>query len=296
MRLDLKILATLPMLALLAGCATTAPPPPPTPVATADKPPRDSQYLYGSAEALAISRQSYAMLMEYVRTHLAGQQASVMVDPASPADAPRFLPCDGKPPAAVFDMDETSILNIGGQYYEARGSGAPFDKARWDRWETEGDLKAVAAVPGAAEAFAALRRLGVTVIVNSNRDAFAARHSADALAASGLGAFVHRETLWLAGDVAEPNKGGKDARRLEIMKTHCIVAMAGDQLVDFSDRFIGSDPVARRALAASAPYASRWGHGWFVLPNPVYGSAVQGTWDQVFPPATRWADPGAGRQ
>ena len=37
--------------------------------------------------------------------------------------------------------------------------------------------------------------------------------------------------------------------------------------------------------------AGLWGRGWFVLPNPVYGTGLGATYDQTFPPATRWADP-----
>jgi hypothetical protein len=36
-----------------------------------------------------------------------------------------------------------------------------------------------------------------------------------------------------------------------------------------------------------------WGHGWFVLPNPVYGTALKGDIDDVFPKDRRWTDSGA---
>jgi hypothetical protein len=35
------------------------------------------------------------------------------------------------------------------------------------------------------------------------------------------------------------------------------------------------------------------GRVWFVLPNPVYGTAIKGNFDEVFPADKRWADPGA---
>ena len=36
-----------------------------------------------------------------------------------------------------------------------------------------------------------------------------------------------------------------------------------------------------------------WGRGWFVLPNPVYGSGLGSGWDDTFPADRRWTDPGA---
>ena len=72
--------------------------------------------------------------------------------------------------------------------------------------------------------------------------------------------------------------------------------MAGDQLGDFSDLF-NPDPahpdiVARRRDASSAAVAARWGQGWFILSNPVYGTGIGGTRDEVFSdPRTRWLDP-----
>ena len=41
----------------------------------------------------------------------------------------------------------------------------------------------------------------------------------------------------------------------------------------------------------AAPVAAKWGAGWFVLPNPVYGSSLKGGFDDVFPADKRWAPP-----
>jgi len=147
-------------------------------------------------------------------------------------------------------------------------------------------------VPGAVDAIAALRRLGVTPVVNTNRVAASAQAAQAALAGVGLGGFRHGETLFLAGDV--DGKRGKDARRQEIARRFCVIAMVGDQLGDFSDGFRG-DPPVRRTLATAPAIARLWGHGWFLLPNPVYGSGLGGGWDQVFPLDRRWIDPGDGR-
>ena len=64
---------------------------------------------------------------------------------------------------------------------------------------------------------------------------------------------------------------------------------AGDQLGDFSDLFNAPmSVVARRQLAIHSSAAGLWGKGWFVLPNPVYGTALRGGPDDVFPADKRW--------
>jgi hypothetical protein len=45
----------------------------------------------------------------------------------------------------------------------------------------------------------------------------------------------------------------------------------------------------RRAVVQSPAITAKWGAGWFVLPNPVYGTALKGSRDEVFPPAIHWA-------
>ncbi len=41
------------------------------------------------------------------------------------------------PLAAVFDVDETMILNLGEEWHES-SSGKPYDNAVWDKWEKTG--------------------------------------------------------------------------------------------------------------------------------------------------------------
>lgn len=247
-------------------------------------PPPAFQYLYGSGEGAAISVQAYQALTRYV---LGGAAESRVLVADATLDAPRWEACEAKPKAVVLDADETALLNLGVEEWEARAPG-PFDEKRWERWEKTGD-QAVTAVPGAVDAFAALRQAGVAIIFNTNRSAVTAEGTERALAAAGLGSFKHGETLFLKGDV--DGKSGKDGRRAEIAKRFCVVALVGDQLGDFSDRFAIASVAARRAAVTSGPIAKLWGQGWFVLPNPVYGSALKGGFDDVFPADKSWIDP-----
>jgi len=255
------------------------------------------RYLYGSGEAAALGVQAYQALGAWLKDRAgdkaAGQPGiSTILARGATLDRPAFVPCGDNPPAVVFDIDETVLLNLGFESHAAR-TGAPYDEARWQRWESTGAGK-VTAVPGALDVIAEARRVGITVVFNSNRSAINAAATAAALQSAGLGPAVRGDTLWLKGDAGTGS--GKDERRWRIAEKYCVVALVGDQLGDFSDLFNTYSPIsARRAVAVQPMVAPLWGSGWFILPNPVYGSAIAGSFDQIFPVEKRWSDP-AGEQ
>jgi len=250
---------------------------------TVDGVPAGMQYLYASGEAAAASIQAWNALVGYVRVQRT--PTSVVLAPGATLAAPRWTACGAKPKAAVFDVDETVLLNLGFEYDAS--TGRPWSEPRWQEWERTG-IKQVAPVPGALAALTQLRAMGVTVVFNSNRAAANAAQTQAAIEAAGLGPARHGETLFLAGDDATGSK--KDGRRATIAARYCVVAMGGDQLGDFSDLFnAGQTPAARRAVVQSPAITAKWGAGWFVLPNPVYGTALKGSRDEVFPPAIHWA-------
>jgi 5'-nucleotidase (lipoprotein e(P4) family) len=256
------------------------------------------QYLYGSAEAAAASEQAYNALVDAVLARLRREQAktpapgdwsSAVLAPGSTLENPTMLPCGTKPRAVVFDVDETILLNLGFESDDAAHPGRTYDATRWQRWEQTG-VDAVVPVPGALDAVKLLRAAGLTVIFNTNRSAANAAFSEAALDHAGFGPVKHGETLWLKGDLGSGS--GKDSRRAAIAQKYCVVAMGGDQLGDFIDAFTGLPP-ERRAIALRPAIAALFGRVWFVLPNPVYGTAIKGQFDEVFPANKRWADPGA---
>jgi len=279
-------------------------PPPPLPgggpmpgvktIPVSDAVPAGMQFLYGSGEAAALSIQAYRGLSTYLAARAADRKAgrslsSVVLAEGADPEAPRFAACGAKPLAVVLDIDETAILNLGFEADDAR-RGTGYDEDRWNRWEQSGG-NAIAAVPGAADAIAAARAAGIAVVYNSNRAAKNATYTEVTLDMVGLGPAKHGETLWLQGDDATGS--AKDGRRGAIARSYCVVALVGDQLGDFSDRFnaAGTPPAVRR-LAASAPAIARlWGNGWFMLPNPVYGAALKGRADEIFPSDKSWSDP-----
>jgi 5'-nucleotidase (lipoprotein e(P4) family) len=276
--------------AAAAGDQTYYPPEPPLPSPQL----HGIQYLYGSAEAYALTRQTWRMLADFVDEAMAsGTHRSVVLAADATLAQPKFVPCDNKPVAIVLDVDETSILNLGAEYDDLLARRKIFDDDVWVRWEQTGGAYVVP-TPGAKEALDRLREHGVTVIFNTNRAAFDAPYTEKMLNDAGLGPAKHLETLFLSGD----DSGGsmKDGRRQTIAAKYCVVAMAGDQLVDFSDHFDFDQDILsvqqRRAAAALPGILDLWGNGWFVMPNPVYGSALQGGPDDIFPKDKQWRDPG----
>lgn len=255
--------------------------------------PPEMQFLYGSGESAALSLQAYQALWNYIGVEIRyrrdkSQIRSAVLTRDSTLASPKFDLCGKRPLAVVFDIDETVLLNLGFEADTARRGGG-YDQGRWTRWEETGADK-VAAVPGAVDTIAAIRREGVTVIFNSNRSAVTAAQTMAALDGAGLGPVTLGDTLVLRG---ADDASGKDARRWKIAERYCIVAMAGDQLGDFSDLFNAPDtPVAvRRNVTAETLIAPLWGAGWFMLPNPVYGTGLKGGMDDVFPRDKQWADP-----
>ena len=283
LRLALTLAAALSLSGCVVAVGNTSPAPPPP--AAANPKLAGMQYLYGSAEADAISRQAWSALVTYAADQIRRPpRDSVVLQEGATLDDPRFLSCTGKRPAAVFDVDETVLLNLGFEQDDLTGRADRAFPGRWSTWE-KSDGHAVLPTPGATTAIADLRAMGVTVIFNTNRDDAAG--AARAIDAAGLGPAVHGDTLFVRTDTDTGD--GKDARRRRIADRYCVIAMGGDQLGDFSDLFNEAGSVAQRRARADAPrIAALWGRGWFVFPNPVYGKALKGSADDIFPADRRW--------
>jgi 5'-nucleotidase (lipoprotein e(P4) family) len=259
-----------------AGSAATAQPPPPFPPGM--------QYTYGSGEGSAISMQAWRALTAYVAERVKQRPAdSVILASGASLDAPAYVPCGSKKYAAVFDVDETVLLNLGFEYDSA--TGTPYSDARWDEWERTG-ARQVGPVPGAREALDALRAMNVTVVFNTNRLAANAAANQATIEGAGLGPARHGDTLYLKGD--DKLGSNKDGRRAMIAERFCVIAMGGDQLGDFSNLFAIASVRDRRDSTLKPAVAPLWGAGWFVLPNPVYGTGLKGTVDEVFPDEVHW--------
>ena len=281
---------------LLAGCAAqtaTLPPPAAAPAAPAavtlglgDPAPDPQRWTYGSGEAAAASIQTWRALADFAIAAAARKPArSVPLGLPGAEGGVDTTPCTGKPPAVVLDADETAILNVGYEYWQALGN--PGGGETFARWAETGAAQ-TRPVPGAVTGVRRLREAGLAVIFNSNRPASTAPGTIRAIEAAGLGTPVHKETLFLIGDDALA--GNKDGRRKIISDRYCVVALGGDNLGDFA--YALNDPAQtvqqRRERAARGDIAQLWGNGWFMIPNAAYGAWQKGTIGDVFPPDVRW--------
>lgn len=281
----------------LAGCATADA----APLAVAAAPavaeeapaPDTMRWLYASGEAAGALIQTWRQIADYAiavsRQRKAPQSVPLgLPDAPGGIGTPSCIAEDGsaKPFAAVFDVDETVLLNTGYEYWQAL-TGKGYEAAEWKQWADQG-AGIAPPVPGAVTGLRRLREAGIAVIFNTNRNSDTAAGTIAALDAAGLGPAVHLETLLLRGDDALGSR--KDGRRARIAESYCVIAMAGDNLGDFADVFNAADDAiaARRAMVARGNYAQLWGNGWFLVPNPVYGAWQKGSIGEVFPPETRW--------
>ena len=294
----MRTLAFTTLALALAGCATAQAPEvagtPSAPVSPGEQAAPDGmRWLYGSGEAAGASIQAWRQLADYAvavsRMRKMPESVPMGVpDAEGGIGSPSCVADDGKvkPFAAVFDVDETVLLNNGYEYWAAY-SGKPFVAEEWAQWANSG-AGIAAPVPGAVTGLRRLREAGITVIFNTNRNTENAAGTAAAIEAVGAGPAIHLDNLFLRGDDAMG--GRKDGRRSMIAERYCVIVLAGDNLGDFADVFNANEDAiqARRAMVARGEYAQLWGNGWFLIPNPVYGAWQKGKLDEVFPPEARW--------
>ncbi len=283
-------------LALLLGACATAPAAR-APLAPVSPALQATTWTYGAAEAALIAETSFRAMVDRAESRLgalyfgSGFESAIVRDVADGRARMRECDLTFHRPAVVFDLDETLVWNMGAQADQA-ARNAPFDPARWARWEAEGGDRLVA-VPGAVEAVQALRALGITPVFNSNRAVASAGATAQALARLGFGEAVHGETLWLHGDADGSSR--KHGRRVAIAERFCVLAQVGDQMGDFVDAIDFAEDGSRRAAAertrvARTAFGRLWGERWFLIPNPMYGRWNEPPLglDDVVPQEARW--------
>ncbi len=177
----------------------------------------------------------YLGLVSYAISRAGAPDATsvgMAIDPSSPLGAPRRGQCGALPPAVLIDLDP---------------GVKPFDPSRSE------------ATAGLAEALAAMRSSGVTVLWASALQVGETEKVRDALARSGLDPARTDRLLLLNGPGDR-----KQARRANAARNWCVVAMAGDRRGDFDESY---DYL--RNPDATIPADALFGAGWFVAPPPL---------------------------
>lgn len=215
-----------------------------------------------AGEDAARSLQAYQALWTYLSGQVARRKAgepvrSVVLDTGATLDAPRYAPCETRPLAILFDIDENP-------------DKATDRDAAWRRWKGDGS-DSIIAVPGAVEGIEAARREGVTVIFSTARSPSGAAGVAAALDRLGFGRVEPGKTLQLRGQNAA------DGVRRTIAAGYCVIALVGDSIKDFSDLFETAGDGRQPAAVTDTMVAPLWGAGWFLLPNPVRSTATPST-------------------
>ncbi|CAN5758672.1 N/A [soil metagenome] len=236
------------LLAVFAGACATAPAPSsdPGPVGVRTQP-NEVHWVRRAAEHRAIFIQTFGHATERVR--------------ALAANRPR----GGW--AVILDADETVLDNSEYQRRLAERGGS-FDIETWNAWVRE---EAADTLPGAAAFIRTVRELGGRVAIVTNRDDVVCDSTRRNL--RDLGVTVDVVLCQTAG---ESGKGGRFRAVAEGtagagLPQLDVIAFVGDNIQDF--------PSTTQQIRDAGPAAfGRFGHDWFILPNPMYGS-----WERVPP-------------
>lgn len=221
---------------LAAACHSAVPSTTPSPTPFPD----DLKWVRTSAEYPALTLEIYRAATTYVR------------------EAARGLPAGSW--AVILDADETILDN---SEHERRlvVEGKRFSDATWAPWARE---RAAPAVPGAVAFVQAVQAVGGRIAVVTNR--------ADSLCAdtrSNLESVGVRADLVLCQPIGPSDKNPRFDQVRQGSANPAIgplrvIAFVGDNIQDFP----GLSQAARDTPGA----LDRFGAGWFMLPNPMYGS------------------------
>ncbi|MFC5582260.1 5'-nucleotidase, lipoprotein e(P4) family [Rhodanobacter terrae] len=254
-------------LALLAGCAATAP----QPSAVAPALRTAAVAANDNLNAVAWSQTAIEHDMIYLQTYRDAQSRllTALHDPHWDAlgKTDRVAPLKGLAPAVVLDVDETVLDNSPFAARMVKG-GAEYNEAEWAAWCKETRARAL---PGAVEFTQFAARHGIAVIYISNRakdldQATLANLRQAGFPVSGPQAFLGLGTVV---DGCEQDGSEKGCRRQLIARHYRVLMQFGDQIGDFVDVIANTADGRRRAVADYLPWV---GTRWFVFPNATYGS------------------------
>lgn len=214
-------------------------------------------WMQTSGEYDALARQTWAVATSRLSEALADSNWSAVLEQGEGFTS--------LPEAVIVDVDETMLDN---SPYAARliEDGEGYSDASWGQWVNEAKARAI---PGAVEFARAATDLGVTVFYVTNRAASLEDGTRRNLEAMGFPIARGTDVLLLKDE--RPDWGSdKTTRRAFVAQSYRVIIVAGDDLNDFMTGVRGVSRAERARLVER--HADRWGAGWFVLPNPTYGS------------------------
>ena len=225
-------------------------------------------WVENSAEYRAVSRQVY-------RT--ASMALPAMIADKSWSALPYQTNAESLPPAIIMDIDQTLVSGVDFQ----TGYEPPFTIGKFDAWNAS---HVAIPVPGAPEFVELARNSGVHVFFLTNRSCSATTDetcSQKPITVQDLievGIPAGDADVTLAGE--QPDWGSeKKVRRDYIARNYRVIMLFGDDLGDFIP-CVRRKPIApcetggtiANRLALTTEHDAYWGAGWYILPNPMYGS------------------------
>lgn len=181
------------------------------------------------------------------------------------------------PPAVILDVDDTVVSGAPFQFT----LDTPFTNEKHENWNATHEA---VPVPGFAAFAKAARAAGVTLFFVTNRPCEASdgdpcpqeKTAIEDVLEAGIE--TDAEHMMLAFE--RPGWGKeKVTRRQHVAATHRVIMLFGDDLGDFipCTRARPAGPCTEGATIASRnalidEYSDYFGHGWYILPNPMYGS------------------------
>ena len=231
---------------------------------------RGVTWVRSSAEFEALALQAY---------RAASDDLQKFIDDTSWSALPGQQPAAELPPAIIADVDETIVSNVEFQIYLKQ----PFTNSKMNSWH---DSNKAEPIPGAVEFVRDAQAMGVEVFFVTNRpceqitgiDDPCPQKAVTLQDLHEVGIAVDSDHLMLSGERPGWDRE-KLIRRELVAQTHRVIMLFGDNLGDFiaCSRKKLLNPCTEGATIASRHAAmlemkQYWGEGWYVLPNPMYGS------------------------
>jgi len=222
-----------------------------------------------SAEYQAVTAQIYAQATRDLPRLIADESWSAVPGHEGPS---------GKPTAIILDIDETVTSGV-----DMELTMVPFSTVRQYHW---GLTHQSIPIRGVTEFVNTAKDLGVEVFFVTNRpcepiegsDEFCVQDQAVVNLVAEIGIETDTDHVLLADEKPDWGKE-KVSRREFIATTHRVIMLLGDDYGDFvacsrakpvAPCTEGATRASRRA--ALETYKDYWGNGWYILPNPMYGS------------------------
>lgn len=175
--------------------------------------------------------------------------------------------------ALIVDLDETVLDNSPFQkLLELRYEG--YSDAAWREWV---ESRRASAYLGAREFLQDVRARGFVVIFVSNRPEDLRQSTMEVLRREGLIDEISTRAVGEIQVLLDTDSSSKESRRKVVSEKFEIVALLGDNLLDFDEEFASGPNVTegrRRELVIRN--SEFWGRKWFIVPNPIYGE-----WDRA---------------